>query len=177
MIEKLLEFLKEMGSLMSPLVIVHPWEGAGILRFGKYHRTVGPGFYFKRPLIEDVVHAETCQTTMRLPPQSLTTKDKIEVAISCIVRYQIVDLQRYICDIWDQKDVLGDVTMGAVGRTVREKTYQELMEAIPEDDITEKVRKEVNRFGFQIKKVTVIDLCRAKSLRLIQAQTGKDLDN
>jgi regulator of protease activity HflC (stomatin/prohibitin superfamily) len=176
MLEKLIDLLLQLGSVASPLVVVHAWQGAAVLRFGRYHRTLEPGFHWKIPFLEDALEAETCVTTMRLPPQSLTTKDKVEVVVSCIIKYQIKDLRPYVCDIYDQKDVMGDVTMGAIGRTVRQHTYEELTGGTPEADVVVEVRKAVNKYGFRIEQITFIDLCRAKSLRLVAA-AAKDLDN
>jgi regulator of protease activity HflC (stomatin/prohibitin superfamily) len=176
MLEQLLNFLAQAGSLFSPIVMVHPWQGAVILRKGKYHKTLEPGYYLKWPFIEDAIEVDTCVTTLRLPPQSITTKDGVEIVVSSIVKYQIRDLKPYVCDVYDQKDVLADVSMGAVGQIVKNSTYIDLTTGSPEKEVIDRVRKEVNQFGFSVLKFTFTDFCRAKSLRLVQA-LGKDLDN
>lgn len=176
MLEQLINIVTSFGSLISPVIIVHPWQGAVVLRGGKYHRTVEPGYYWKWPLYEDSVEVDSCITTLRLPPQSLTTKDKIEIVLSSIIKYQIKDLRPYVCDVYDQKDALADITMGAIGSIIRGSTYEELVTGTPEKDVLDRIRKEVNQFGFSILKFTFVDFCRAKSLRLVQA-LGKDIDN
>lgn len=174
--DKILEILDKVWTLATPLVISHPWQGGVIMRFGRYHRSIGPGYHAKWPVIEDYQLTEIALTTIRLPPQSLTTKDDVGVVVSSIVRYRIADVQRFICDVWDQKDVLADTTMGAIGKSVREHTYDELMHGNPERVILEEVRKGVNEYGFKIYAVTFTDRSKARSLRLVMPNT-KDLDN
>ncbi len=176
MIEKILELLKDCWALFTPVVVVFPWESAGILRAGKYHRTCPSGWHWKYPVWEDYIKVDTCITTMRLPPQSLTTKDDTSVVISSVIKYQIRNVKAYVCDILDQKDVLADTTMGAIASLIKTKTYTQLKNTNNGKFIIDAVRQEVNRYGFRVLKITFTDEAKAKSLRLIQA-AEKDLDN
>lgn len=180
MFEKLLDLLEKVWTLATPVVILHPWQGGIVTRWGQYRRTITSEprkFYpVKWPFVEDYALTETCETTMRLPPQSLATKDDVPVVVSSIVRYRVRDVKRFICDVWDQKDVLADLTMGAIARCVRDQTYEELMKGAPEKEVLKAVRDGVNDYGFQIYQVTFTDRCRARSLRLV-LPNAKDLDN
>lgn len=177
MIEKLLDLAEKLWTLVTPIVVVHPWQGAGVMRLGLYHRTLGPGYHAKWPLLEDVVETETCETTMRLPPQSLMTKDGKDLVTTGTLRYQLVDVKPYVCDVYDQKDALADNAMGAIASVIRNRTLEQLQD---EDGtsraIIDLVRKRVNKYGFKILNVTLTDFSRARSFRLIQAGP-KDLEN
>lgn len=176
MFEKLLEFLLQFWQRLSPIEIVRHYEKAAVLRLGIFNRALEPGLHWKWPLIEEVIEGTASITTLRLPPQTLTTKDDVGVVISAIVKYQIINIEPYVTLIWDQHDVLADTTMGAVRKAVAEMTWSELREETPEKRVLEFVRNEVNRFGFKIHAITFIDLGRVRSLRLIQ-QVAKDIDN
>ena len=168
MIERLVEILKGSWELLAPFEIVDAYNRGGVLRLGKYHRTLEPGFHWKWPLAERVVSALACETTQRLPAQSLTTKDDVGVVVATIVRFQIAKIEPYVTDIWDQQDVLADVSMGAVRAAVGEMRYAELIESPPERRVLDLVRERVNKYGFKIHAVTFTDISRARSLRLIQ---------
>lgn len=176
MIEKLLDLLEKLWTLASPLVIVHPWQGGIVMRLGKYHRALEQGYHPKWPLAEDFVLTETCTTTLRLEPQSLTTRDDVPVVVGSIVKYRIQDVRKYVCDVWDQKDVLADTTMGAIARKVESTTYADLRSGNPARDVIDDVREELNKFGFKVSKITFTDFCRMRSIRLVQPR-AKDLDN
>lgn len=176
MIEKILEILTKCWGWVTPLLVIDAYQGAAVLRWGTFNRSLGPGLHWKWPIAEEAYIDATCVTTMRMPPQTLTTKDDVAVVVQAMVKYQIVDMKPYVTEIYDQKDVLGDVTMGAIRAAVQEHTWLELKDSTHEATIVELVRKECNRYGFKIHKITFTDFGRVVSLRLMQ-QAPKDLDN
>lgn len=180
MFEKVLELLEKVWTLATPIVILHPWHGGIITRWGQYRRTISSEerrFYpVKWPFAEDYVLTETCETTIRLPPQSLSTKDDVAVVVSSIIKYKIIDVQKFLCDVWDQKDVLADVAMGAIAKAVRDSSYEELMQGKPEKEVLTAVKRGVGKYGFEVLTATFTDRARAKSLRLVMPN-AKDLDN
>lgn len=177
MIEKILDLLEKLWTMATPLVMMHPWQGVVITRFGRFHRVREAGFWLKLPLIEDYILYESCETTIRLPQQSITTKDDVRVVLSSIVKYEIRDGRKYVCDVWDQKDVLADVTVGAIEASVREHTYEELMRGLPDEKILTKIKRGTGKYGFQVNAVTFPDRTKARSLRLMLPGVIKDLDN
>lgn len=176
MLEKVLELLEKLWTVCTPIAVCFPWQGGVIMRFARPHRVIKPGFHFKWPLVEDYVVTETAISTVRFPPQSLTTKDDKQVQISVAVRYRIADVEKFICDVWDAKDALIDTAMGAVGNCVKDSTYADLMWGNPERGILEEVRKGTKDYGYKIYAVTFGDRVKGRSLRLIMP-LPKDLDN
>jgi len=176
MFEQIAAFVASWWDRLAPAEIVDVYAGAGVLRWGKYHRTLEPGFHWKWPVAERAVEVLTCETTQRVPPQSLTTKDGVGIVAASIVRYQIVDVEKYISLIWDQGDVLLDVTAGAVRKATCEMNWLDMLAVPPEDAILKLVRSSVNRYGFKIHAITFTDLAKAHSIRLVQPH-GKDLSN
>lgn len=177
MFEWLKDLLASGGTLLSPVCMVRAWQGGVILRYGRWHRTMTPGYYWKIPFFEDYVLTETCDTTERLQPQSLMTKDDVSVVVSSIVKYAIRDVQKYVCDVYDQKDVLADTTMGAIARAVRDHTYEELQQGEVEKDALTAAKRGAGKYGFEVIQLTLTDRARAKSLRLVIPSNMKDLDN
>jgi regulator of protease activity HflC (stomatin/prohibitin superfamily) len=113
---------------------------------------------------------------MRLPPQSCTTRDEQSIVAGVVVRYKIVDVKPYVCDLQDQADALIDVLAGAVVKHVRKATAEELFNRPPETAIRAELRDHVKQYGFEIEAVTFKDLTRGKTLRLAAAEL-KDLAN
>lgn len=166
-LERLWDLLINLWDRVCPLEIIDVYNGGGVLRVGKYHRTLGPGLHWKWPVIENIVSVLTCETTQRLPAQTLTTKDGVGVVVQAIVRFQIDKIEPYVTLIWDQQDVLVDVSMGAVRAAVGEIDYAQLVVEPPEARVAQLVRARVNRFGFKIHGITFTDIGRVRSLRLI----------
>jgi len=176
-LEKLFELVRDAWAGVKPFFVIDAYETAGVLRLGKYHRTAGPGLHWKLPFVDVPIEITTCATTVRLPAQYLTTKDDVSVAVAAIVAYKIVDVKPYITGIFDQHDVLCDVTMGAIRRAVAETAYKDLVENPPEERVATAVRRKANRFGFSIDAVTFTSFTKARPLMLITQSVLTSLDN
>jgi len=57
--------------------------------------------------------------------------------------------------------------MGAIRTLVSQMDYGTLANNPPEAQVATAVRREVNKYGFRIHKVTFTDIGRMKSLRLV----------
>jgi len=167
MFEKLIDVVLQGWSILKPGFIVLAYESGVVLRLGKFHRTVDPGFHLKWPFVETVLTTTTVITTMELRPQTLTTADNKSVVVTAIVKYQIRDAKPFLLEIWDSVDVLKDVTMGAIRQTIGRLPYEALSSPDVELQVLELARKEVNQFGFKIHRVTFVDLGQIRSFRFI----------
>lgn len=173
MFDKLVEFIARFWDWAKPFEVVLAFEGGVMLRAGKYQRTLGPGWHWKIPFVDYAITAHTTITTIQLRPQTLTTKDGVQVVIGSIVKYKIADPKPFLLDIWDSTDVLADVTLGAIKGVVNSLTYDELIAAPAEQQVLDQVRRECNQFGFRINRVTFTDMGRIRTLRLMITPDSK----
>ena len=109
--------------LPTTLAINKEWEEAIILRFGKFQRLVGPGFFFKWPYIETFLKRDKRITTLDVSRQEVMTKDNISVTVDAVVFVKIVNTKDSLVNIrnvWDSvmkmaqttmRDVVGDVEL------------------------------------------------------------------
>ena len=109
--------------LPSTLAINKEWEEAIILRFGKFQRLVGPGFFFKWPFLETFIKQDKRIINLDISRQEVMTKDNISVTVDAVVFVKIVNTQFSIINIrnvWDSvmkyaqttmRDVVGDVEL------------------------------------------------------------------
>lgn len=176
MFDWLREIISQLGGHLLPFKIVPAYQNAGVLRLGKYRRTVGPGLRWKWPFIEDVYTENVFITTVRLQPQTLTTKDNVSIVVAGVVRYKVVDVEPYITQIGDQHDLLIDTSMGSILKAVREVSFEALTTDPPESRIASDIRRQVKPFGVAIESFTFTDMGRIRSMRLI-THTPTILDN
>lgn len=176
MFERLIDLLLSAGEKLLPFFVVEAYSHAAVLRFGKFHRKRGPGIHWKIPFADDVYEFITCMTTMRLPPQTLTTADGKAIVVASVVRYTIRDVEPFLTLVSDRQDALADITMGEIRAAVRSMSFEDLLGDPPEKTIATAVRRKVGRFGFDVEAVTFTDLASVRSFRLIQA-SPKDLEN
>ncbi|MBX5326747.1 MAG: SPFH domain-containing protein [Candidatus Bathyarchaeia archaeon] len=99
------------------------WEEAIILRFGKFQRLVGPGFFFKWPLAESFLKQDKRIITLDVARQEVMTKDNISVSIDAVVFMRVVNTKDSLVNIqnlWNSvmkhaqttmRDVVGNVEL------------------------------------------------------------------
>ena len=99
------------------------WEEAIVLRFGKFQRLVGPGFFFKWPLAETFLKQDKRIITLDVSRQEVMTKDNISVSVDAVVFMKVVSTKDSIVNIqnvWNSvmkyaqttlRDVVGDVEL------------------------------------------------------------------
>jgi regulator of protease activity HflC (stomatin/prohibitin superfamily) len=71
--------------------IVQQHEQGLIERFGRYRKTVGPGFHMIVPFIEKMKKVDMREQVVDVPPQEVITKDNVVVTVDAVVYYQATD--------------------------------------------------------------------------------------
>jgi regulator of protease activity HflC (stomatin/prohibitin superfamily) len=109
--------------LPATVAINKEWEEAIILRFGKFQRLVGPGFFFKWPFAETFLRKDQRITTLDVSRQEVMTGDNISVSVDAVVFAKVVNTKDSIVNIqnvWNSvmkyaqttlRDVVGDVEL------------------------------------------------------------------
>lgn len=167
MFDKLIEFILEWFQFLLPFTIVNEWERGIILRFGKYHRTIEPGFHWKWPFgIEEEYKDNVVTRTKNIAVQSLTTADGVRVNLGLVVTANIEDIEAAFCNVDGVDDALLDAVYGGVGTTVKSESWADLMNPEWENRVTIKCRRAAKRYGWYIQTIQVSDLVRGNSLRL-----------
>jgi regulator of protease activity HflC (stomatin/prohibitin superfamily) len=133
--------------LPGSVAINKEWEEAIILRFGKFQRLVGPGFFFKWPLAESFLKQDKRIITLDVPRQEVMTKDNISVSVDAVVFMKVVNTRDSLVNIqnvWNSvmkyaqttmRDVVGDVELdellarrdeiaGKIGTIVERETQE-----------------------------------------------------
>ncbi|MDH5634504.1 MAG: SPFH domain-containing protein [Candidatus Bathyarchaeota archaeon] len=70
-----------LGFLPACVAINKKWEEVIVLRFGKFQRLVGPGFFFRWPLAESFLKQDKRIVILDVSRQEVMTRDNISVSI------------------------------------------------------------------------------------------------
>jgi len=165
MFDKLIDILASAWREIVPFVIVEQWNAAVQLRFGKYKRSLGPGLWFKMPFADSIMEAAAITQSVNLPAQTLTTADEKGIVLKALIRYKVVDVQKYMLGVMHANDVLVDTTMGIIRDIVEDTEWAGL--AGVDELITDEVRTFVDRWGIEVEKVTITDLAVVRTYRIL----------
>src|SRR3990167_30643 len=86
--------------------VVRPVEARLVERFGKYLRTLEPGLAFVIPLIDKVISVNITETMADVDPQTVITKDKLNVEVDALVYYKVSDAKSAAYNIDDYESQL-----------------------------------------------------------------------
>lgn len=167
MLETLLQFIGDKLGTLSPVVVIDQFEKGVLLRLGKYNKTLEPGLHGKLPIIDAVLTVEAVQTTLRIQPQTLTTKDGVTVTTSAVLRYEIHDPKSFLLDVWEGRDAVNDIALAEIKQTVTDSNWEDLRKSEAEKEIIKNIRRSIKDYGVAVKKFGFADLARMKTIRLV----------
>lgn len=176
MFDKIIDFIISIWDKLTFFQIVKQYQQGAWLRFGKLRKIVGPGLYFKIPLLDEIDCYHVLTTAMTLDAQSVTTKDEKEVVAKGIIKYKIAYLSKQFTDVYDAVDAISDVSMGIIKNIISKKTWEECKEENLDNEITKKVRTEAKKWGIEVEAVTLSDLSRMRSFRFLTFQNKPNND-
>lgn len=141
--------------------IVPQQKIAVVERLGKFHRLLQPGLNIVIPIVDQVrvTHDLRIQQA-NVPPQTVITRDNVQVEIDTIIFYQVVGPQEATYGISDYVYGVRNITTATMRQIIgkmeldetlsgREKISMEIRVAL--DEATEK-------WGVRIERVEVIDI-------------------
>lgn len=151
------------------MTTVMEFERAVLLRRGRYRRTLEPGWRFFIPFgVDEILKVNVVRETAELPAQAFTTIDGVCAVATAIITFRISDVKKHLLETEDAEEVLADASRGPILRILRMKKWQDLVKAEDlDDEITKAVRRPAFRWGVEVEAVTLSDLTRARTLRLL----------
>jgi len=161
--------------LPATVAINKEWEEAIILRFGKFQRLVGPGFFFKWPYIETFLKQDKQIINLNISRQEVMTKDNISVTVDAVVFVKVVNTKDSIVNIrniWDSVMKYAQTTMRDV---VGDVELDELLARRDEvaDKIAKMVERETQDWGVDITSVKLQTVELPEDMKRIMARQAE----
>jgi regulator of protease activity HflC (stomatin/prohibitin superfamily) len=161
--------------LPATVAINKEWEEAIVLRFGKFQRLVGPGFFFKWPLAENFLKQDKRIITLDVARQEVMTKDNISVSVDAVVFMKVVDTKDSLVNIqnlWNSVMKYAQTTMRDVVGNIE---LDELLARRDEiaDRIEKIVEKETREWGVDITSVNLQNVELPEDMKRVIARQAE----
>jgi len=130
-------------------------------RFGRYHRTAGPGLAYFIPIVESVGHkVDMCARALAVPSQQVPTLDDVTVKIESTVYFQVVDAAEASYAVADLDQALATLAATEIRIVVG---AVDLHDALCNRDalnvrLREGVREAVDGWGIEVERVEIREL-------------------
>jgi regulator of protease activity HflC (stomatin/prohibitin superfamily) len=147
---------------VSMTIKVVPQQRVSVVeRFGKFHRLLNPGLNVLIPLVDRVrdTHDLRIQQT-NVPPQSVITRDNVQVKIDTIIFYQVVDAAHASYGISDFVYGVRNITTATMRQVIGKMELDETLAGREKisSDIRNALDEATEKWGVRIERVEVVDI-------------------
>lgn len=175
-VEKIFEFISQFGTLFVLWTVVDPYEGGLVLRLGKYHRDLKPGFNWLLPLrIERIISEHIVPRTSRVHSMSTTTKDGRTIGFEAVVTWRINDMKKSLLEVSSLQDAIMDCCMGVIGTDLSESSWDDIVHGKTIEALSATCRKNGWKWGVEIIRVQLTGVVAARNIRLLQDNYNQGL--
>jgi regulator of protease activity HflC (stomatin/prohibitin superfamily) len=167
MLDKLLDFLREIWNDLTPIEVVPPYNGGVQLRMGRFLRVIEGGrWYWKVPFADHIITEHTVPRTERLTGLATTTSDGKAIGFDAVITYRISDVQKALLEVNDLKDAIADTCAGIIGTELNERVWADIIHGNVVESLTAACRRRGWKWGVEIQLVQLTGVAPVKNLRV-----------
>ena len=137
------------------------WERAVVLRFGKFHKVKGPGFFFLVPLFDQVYRTIDIRIrVMDFYAQETLTGDSVTIGVDAFCFWLVWDPQKAALELEDYEEAVALASKAALRNVISKNdlsTFQEREDLI-EKQIQEEVDRQTTEWGITVQYVEITDI-------------------
>lgn len=171
MLDKLIDFALESVERFYFFSMVREYERGLVLRFGRFHRLLEPGFHWIWPVIEDAVSDGVVTRTTHMKSQPLETADGKTVQVAGIMRWRISAIRKAALEVEGVDDAIRDIGYLVIADAVKRSTYEEVRKANFSDVLTSSARKRGWRYGIEVEEMGLFAVSSTTTLVLVNPST------
>lgn len=174
--DRLIDFLIRFWDFLYPVKVVFQYQRAVRYRHGKSQDApLGEGYHIQWWVIDKIEIEDVIEEVLDLNPQSITTKDGVQVTISANIAFRIVDIVKRWNEVQDFEKSLRAAAMSHIARKIRQWTWEETFQNQTELErsLRDTMTTKVKRWGVEIIDVGIPDIVTAQQFRIFQENSYK----
>jgi len=161
--------------LVAGIRIVFEYKRALKFRFGKYIKTLQPGFRWIIPFVETIQKVDIRVITIRIISQEVMTEDNVPCSIDGVVFFQITDPEKAVLEVEEFSFAITQLSQAAL-RDVCGKVELDTILSKREEmgkNIKTIVEGETKRWGIEIIDVKIKDIQLPENMRRMMANQAE----
>ena len=161
--------------LLSGIRIIFEYKRALKFRFGKYIKTLQPGFRWIIPIIETIQTVDIRVITFNIVSQEVMTEDNVPCSIDGVVFFQIVDPEKAVLKVEEYKFAITQLSQAAL-RDVCGKVELDTILSKREEmgkNIKMIVEQETVMWGIEINDVKIKDIQLPENMKRMMANQAE----
>ncbi|WP_299554487.1 slipin family protein [Seonamhaeicola sp.] len=161
--------------LLAGIRIVFEYKRAIKFRFGKFVKTLNPGFRWIIPIIETIQIVDIRVITFNIDSQEVMTEDNVPCSIDGVVFFKINDPERAVLEVEEYKFAITQLAQAAL-RDVCGKVELDTILSKREEmgkNIKGIVEQETKEWGIEIIDVKIKDIQLPENMRRMMANQAE----
>jgi len=161
--------------LLSGIRIIFEYKRALKFRFGKYVKTLEPGFRWIIPIIETIQIVDIRVITFNIDSQEVMTQDNVPCSIDGVVFFKIDDPEKAVLEVEEYKFAITQLSQAAL-RDVCGKVELDTILSKREEmgkNIKSIVEEETKEWGIVIMDVKIKDIQLPENMRRMMANQAE----
>ena len=161
--------------LLAGIRIVYEYKRALKFRFGKYIKTLQPGFRWIIPFVETIQVVDIRVITINVVSQEVMTEDNVPCSIDGVVFFRINNPEKAVLEVEEFAFAITQLSQAAL-RDVCGKVELDTILSKREEmgkNIKSIVEKETHEWGIEIKDVKIKDIQLPENMRRMMANQAE----
>jgi regulator of protease activity HflC (stomatin/prohibitin superfamily) len=163
--------------IFSFIYIIKQFERSIILRFGKYHKQIGPGINYRIPFIDNVLVIDIRERVREFKAERMLTKDNVPVTIDAILRYKIIKdrTNDAILNVENFNEMIQQVSQTTLRNNIGSSIFQDILSK--REEINQHIRSiishEASNWGVEVVGVEIRQVIIPKELEAAMSKQAQ----
>ena len=161
--------------LLSSIKQIDEYERGILFSFGKYKRTLKPGWKIVLPVIQSYKKVDIRTKVVDVPEQDAITRDNVSIRINAVVYYKIFDASMAILEVENFYYAVSQLAQTTMRNAVGEVSLDELLserEKISQK-ICEIIDKATDPWGIKVENVELKDVSLPEEMKRVIARVAE----
>lgn len=154
---------------------INQYEKGIKFMFGKYTKTVNPGWRIVLPVIQSMTKVDTRTKTLDVPEQEAITKDNIPVGINAVIYYNISIAEKAILEVENFQYAIMQLAMVTMRNAVGQHTLDDILKN--REEVSTEIQKAVDEatdpWGIKVVNLDLKDIVIPADLKRTIAKAAE----
>jgi len=153
--------------LLSSIKQINQYEEGIIFTFGKYSRTLRPGWRIVWPVIQSFSKVDMRVKAVDVPNQESITKDNISVAVNAVLYYKITSAEKAILEVENYYYAMSQLAQTTMRNATGQVDLDQLLSQ--RDTVSENIRRVIDEqsdpWGIKVLNVELKDIVLPEEMK------------
>lgn len=172
MFDKLIDLIISVWHDFKPVIFILQYKEGIMLRAGKFHRVLKPGWHLKIPFVDQYLDENVKLDTMQITEVNITTLDGKTATIGCEFELCITDIYTALIDTNDWRSNLHDMCQGILSEHLEDLNWEEIKKKTTKNSIAKKIETKASEMGITTSNFNFTNKATSRVFKLFNSNNG-----